>query len=99
MHIHEFRLNLSFEHFELSVIMFSELVVNFLNTPTLIIAGSHDTLCPIDLIKNMMERHEKHSGKRQIFIKEFLLEHFDFITQHHFSKLVDSTVQFLKKNL
>lgn len=83
----------------LSAFQPDQLAANFLNTPTLVIAGSNDSICPIDSIKDMIKHHEKHSGKKQIFLKEYPLEHFDFLTQQHFPKLAEPAVQFLKEHL
>ena len=77
--------------------MIAEIAVNFLEVPTLIIAGSEDTLCPIEPIRKMVEMHAEKHEKNKIKLKEFPVRHFDFLSAKYFSSLVQTTAAFIKE--
>ncbi|CDJ32262.1 uncharacterized protein EMH_0073770 [Eimeria mitis] len=74
-----------------------EMVVNYLEVPTLILAGSEDTLCPIEPIRKMVEMHAAKHEKNKITLKEFPWRHFDFISKENFPLLVENTAAFIRQ--
>ncbi|CDJ41653.1 hypothetical protein, conserved [Eimeria tenella] len=85
--------------FWLSRFEVEDLAAEFLEIPTLLIAGSIDTVCPIEAIRDLVSRHQKKQSSSKMVLKEFPLRHFDFLTQQNFPILVSNTVQFIKEQI
>ncbi|KAL8434544.1 hypothetical protein Efla_000060 [Eimeria flavescens] len=75
------------------------LVVEYLDTPGLVIAGSLDPVCPIEYIRAMVAQHASRQDRKKLTLMEFPFGHFEFITEEHFPELVKSTASYFKEQL
>lgn len=76
-----------------------QFAVDHLDVPALVIAGSNDTICPIEPIRRMVEAHAQKQARQKLTLKEFPLRHFEFLTSQIFPVLVQTTSAFLKEHL
>lgn len=80
-------------------VFFAEFAVDHLDIPTLVIAGSNDTICPIEPVRRMVERHAYKQERPKLTLKEFPLRHFEFLNSQNFPVLMQTTASFLKEHL
>lgn len=85
--------------YKLSVFQADRFAVDYLDVPSLVLAGSNDTVCPIDPIRQMAKTLSHKADRKKMTLMEFPLSHFDFITPKHYPGVVKTITAFLIEHL
>ncbi|KAL8455245.1 hypothetical protein Emag_000915 [Eimeria magna] len=75
------------------------LVIDYLDTPALLIAGSEDKICPTEHIAQMAQGHSQKAGRKKLEVRAFALDHFGFLEEHNFPKFMKATATYFKQHL
>ncbi|KAL8270191.1 hypothetical protein Esti_005866 [Eimeria stiedai] len=83
----------------LTAFQVDNLVVDYLDTPGLLIAGSEDKICPVDHIVQMAQRHLEQAGRKKLEVRAYPLDHFGFLTEQNYPNFMKATANYFKQHM
>ncbi|KAL8432144.1 hypothetical protein ACSSS7_004756 [Eimeria intestinalis] len=73
------------------------MVIDYLDTPGLLIAGTEDKICPIEHVAQMVQSHSKQQGRKKLELRSYPLSHFAFIDEHNFPQFMKTIATYYKQ--